>query len=150
MTSPFRAIGEAVAAKINADYAGTKADEVSAALDWRAERKLSELAALDVTLLRRQNTGVRADRNSWRDQYTFDLVIRKRFEPRGADAVELDPYEDLATELRDFLRPLSYTLADDSIAHTEAADIVTPYDPQAFDKEHVFLTVIRIQTVVCP
>lgn len=147
MAALFRTIGDAVVAGINANYAGTKASEVEAVLDWRVKKTLKQLKTLSVGVVRKRNTSVRADRETWRDTYDYDIAIRIKFDSNADEATAIEPYEDLVTELRDFLRPLEYTVGGVEIG-TDLCDISMPYDPSAFDDEHVFMSVLILSTVV--
>jgi len=131
----FRTIAdELVAALDGASFS----QAISPGLSRLADRTPQDLETLAVTVVRQAITLTEGDRGGDLADYRLNIVLEKKVSRRDAEAVAIDPLEDLAEEILDFV---------------SAADLDTPgppvaceqdpiFDPETLKTKHIFLSVI--------
>jgi hypothetical protein len=135
MSAVFRTIAdELVAALAGASFS----IQISPATSWQTELNLAALSTLTVAVIRQALALEPGDRAGDLADYRLNVMVAKRIDPRQSEAQTLDPLEDMADEILDFVAGTALATAGKPVK-CEQEQI---FDPKALQEKHVFLSVI--------
>ena len=135
MSATFRTIADELVAAL---AGATFSQSISPSLTRLADRSLPDLATLSIAVVRQSVTLLPGDRAGAMANYRLNVVIEKKIDRQATEATAIDPLEDLAEEILDFIQGTALTTVDAPIA-CEHDPI---YDPDALRERHTFASVI--------
>jgi len=135
VSATFRVIAdELVAALDGASFSLA----ISPGLSRLAERNLPTMSSLAVTVVRQSLELQAGDRGGDLADYRLNVVIEKRIDRRQTEAVAIDPLEDLAEEILDFVSGTALATGGAPVS----CEMDPVYDPEQLWEKHVFVSVI--------